>query len=131
MPNKMMKIGVSLAIVLAAASGAIAAVRHQKHRHHGTTIERRIPQDPYGAYGMAASSKGSQTKGGPVSMQNYVLSFTEARPNFISAAPGCPTCKSVMRFVRGAPIVFSPGLVDASYVCDECGRATKRTVKGG
>jgi hypothetical protein len=65
-----------------------------------------------------------------MAMQNYVPSLTEARPNFILAAPGCPTCKCVMRFVRAAPIVLSPSLVEASYVCDECGQATKRTIKG-
>jgi hypothetical protein len=34
-----------------------------------------------------------------------------------------------MRFVQATPIVFAPGLVDISYVCDECGQRTKRTLK--
>jgi hypothetical protein len=55
MSNKM-RIALSLAIVLGAASGAMAATKHQKHRHPGTTIERRVPQDPYGSYGMATKS---------------------------------------------------------------------------
>jgi hypothetical protein len=53
MSNKM-RCALSLAIVLGAASGAMAATKHQKHRHPGTTIERRVPQDPYGTYDMAA-----------------------------------------------------------------------------
>jgi hypothetical protein len=52
-----MRLALSLAIVLGPASGAMATTKHQKHRHPGTTIERRIPQDPYGDYGMAANSK--------------------------------------------------------------------------
>jgi len=35
-----------------------------------------------------------------------------------------------MRLVKTTPIVFTPGLVDVSYVCDECGQRTKRTLKG-
>jgi hypothetical protein len=35
-----------------------------------------------------------------------------------------------MRFVKTTPIVFSPSLVDVSYVCDECGQRTKRTLEG-
>jgi hypothetical protein len=34
-----------------------------------------------------------------------------------------------MRFVKTTPIVFTPGLIDVSYVCDECGQRTKRTLK--
>ena len=56
MSNKM-RIALSLAIVLGAASGATAATKHQRHRHPGTTIERKMPQDPYGSYGMAAASR--------------------------------------------------------------------------
>ena len=56
MSNKL-RIALSLAVLLGTASGAAAATKHQKHRHSGTTIERRIPQDPYGAYGMATQSR--------------------------------------------------------------------------
>jgi C4-type Zn-finger protein len=63
-------------------------------------------------------------------MQDFVPSLTEMRPNFGLAAPDCPICKSGMRFVQAAPIVFTPGLVEALYVCDECGQRTKRTLKG-
>ena len=56
MSNKM-RTALSLAIVLGAASGATAATKHQKHHHPGTTIERKMPQDPYGSYGMAAASR--------------------------------------------------------------------------
>jgi C4-type Zn-finger protein len=63
-------------------------------------------------------------------MQNYVPSFTEARPNIALGAPDCPICKSGMRFVQATPIVFTPGLVEVSYVCDECGQQTKRMRKG-
>lgn len=56
MSNKM-RIALSLAIVLGAASGALAATKHQKHRRPGTTIERKIPQDPYGSYGMATKPR--------------------------------------------------------------------------
>ena len=61
-------------------------------------------------------------------MQNHVSS-TDVRPNFVLAEPDCPICKTGMRFVRATAIVFTPGLVDVSYVCDECGQSTKRTVK--
>jgi hypothetical protein len=60
-------------------------------------------------------------------MQHDVPSATQARPNFALAAPTCPICKSGMRFVQETPIVFIPGLVDVSYVCDERGQRTKRT----
>jgi C4-type Zn-finger protein len=63
-------------------------------------------------------------------MQGRVPSATEVRPNFVLAAPDCPICKSGMRVVRTTPVVFAPGLVDVSYVCDECGQRTKRTLKG-
>jgi C4-type Zn-finger protein len=62
-------------------------------------------------------------------MQNPLPSLAEARPNFVLAAPDCPVCKSGMRFVQATPIVFSPALVDVSYVCDECGQRTRRTLK--
>jgi C4-type Zn-finger protein len=62
-------------------------------------------------------------------MQNHVQAYTGAHPNFVLAAPSCPICKSGMRFVEATPIVFTPGLVDVSYVCDECGQRTKRTLK--
>jgi C4-type Zn-finger protein len=51
----------------------------------------------------------------------------EHSPLFL-AAPACPVCKLGMRLVKTTPIVFSPGLVDVSYVCDECGQRTKRTI---
>jgi C4-type Zn-finger protein len=63
-------------------------------------------------------------------MQDHVPSATEVRPNFVLTAPDCPICKSGMRFVRTTPVAFAPGLVDVSYVCDECGQRTKRTLKG-
>jgi transposase-like protein len=62
-------------------------------------------------------------------MQTYVPSFTEVRPNAVLVAPNCPICKSGMRFVQAMPIAFTSGLDDVSYVCDECGLATKRTLK--
>jgi C4-type Zn-finger protein len=62
-------------------------------------------------------------------MQDHMPSAKEVRPNFVMAAPDCPVCKSGMRFVEATPIVFTPGLVDVSYACDECGQRTKRTLK--
>ena len=62
-------------------------------------------------------------------MQNHVTSSTEVRPHFVLAAPSCPICKAGMRFVQAAPIAFSPAFDDVSYVCDECGQRTKRTLK--
>jgi C4-type Zn-finger protein len=62
-------------------------------------------------------------------MQSHLPSPAEECPNFVVAAPDCPICKSGMRFVRATPIVFTPGLVDVSYVCDECGQRTRRTFK--
>ena len=53
----------------------------------------------------------------------------QVRPDFVLAAPDCPTCKSGMRFVQETPIVFTPDLADVSYVCDECGQRTNRTLK--
>ena len=65
-----------------------------------------------------------------ISMQNYVPASAGAHSSFVLAAPTCPICKLGMRFVKTTPIVFTPGLVDVSYVCDECGQRTKRTLKG-
>ena len=64
-------------------------------------------------------------------MQNHVPASTGLRPNFVLAAPTCPICKLDMRLVKTTPIVFvfTPGLVDVSYVCDECGQRTKRTLQ--
>ena len=62
-------------------------------------------------------------------MQNHVPASTGLRPNFVLAAPTCPICKLDMRFVKKTPIVFNPSLVDVSYVCDECGQRTKRTLE--
>jgi hypothetical protein len=62
-------------------------------------------------------------------MQNHAPSDPQVRPNFVLAPPDCVVCKSRMRFVKSTPIPFSAGLVDVSYVCDECGQGTKRTLK--
>jgi transposase-like protein len=64
-----------------------------------------------------------------ISMQNYVPASAGAHSSFVLAAPTCPICKLGMRFVKTTPIVFTPGLVDVSYTCDECGQRTKRTLK--
>jgi C4-type Zn-finger protein len=63
-------------------------------------------------------------------MQNYVSPSSEVGPSSVSASPSCPTCKLGMRFVQATSIAFTPDLVDVSYICDECGRGTKRTLKG-
>ena len=65
-----------------------------------------------------------------ISMQNNILTFTATRPDFVLGAPSCPTCRSGMRFVKATPTAFTPGLVDVSYVCGECGREAKRTIRG-
>jgi C4-type Zn-finger protein len=62
-------------------------------------------------------------------MQAYVSPSSEAGPDFVPPSPSCPTCKVEMRFVQASSIAFSHDLVDVSYVCDECGRQTKRTLK--
>ena len=62
-------------------------------------------------------------------MQNYLLSSPEADPGFVLASPSCPTCKLEMRFVQARAIAFTPDLFDVSYICDECGRGTKRSLK--
>ena len=62
-------------------------------------------------------------------MQDYVSSPSEAGLGYVLASPRCPTCKLAMRVVQTTSIAFSPGLVDVSYICDECGRRTKRTLK--
>jgi transposase-like protein len=62
-------------------------------------------------------------------MQNHVPAPAGEHSSFFLAAPACPLCKLSMRFVKTMPIVFSPGLVDVSYECDECGRRTKGTLK--
>jgi len=63
-------------------------------------------------------------------MQDYVSPSLEAGPGYAPASPSCPTCKLGMRVVQTTSIAFSPGLVDVSYICDECGRRTKRALKG-
>ena len=63
-------------------------------------------------------------------MQNYVSPSSEVGPGAIPASPSCPTCKLGMRFVQATSIAFTPDLVDVSYICDECGRGTKRALKG-
>jgi hypothetical protein len=35
-----------------------------------------------------------------------------------------------MRLVQVTPIIFSPDLDEAAYVCNECGRTTKRRLSG-
>jgi C4-type Zn-finger protein len=57
-------------------------------------------------------------------MQAYVSHSSETGPGSVPALPSCPTCKLEMRFVQATSIGFTPDLVDASYICDECGRAT-------
>ena len=64
-----------------------------------------------------------------ITMQNNIFSFTATRPDFVLAAPSCPTC-SPECVVKATPTAFTPGLVDVSYVCGECGREAKRTIKG-
>jgi C4-type Zn-finger protein len=61
-------------------------------------------------------------------MQTYVSPSSEVGPGFVPALPSCPTCKLEMRFVQATSIAFTPDLVDVSYICDECGRETKRTL---
>jgi hypothetical protein len=63
-------------------------------------------------------------------MQNYMSSSSEVDPGFILASPCCPTCMLGMRFVHATSMAFTPDLVDVSYICDECGRGTQRTLKG-
>ena len=65
-------------------------------------------------------------------MQNYVSPSSVVGSESVSvlASPSCPTCKLGMRSVETTSIAFTPGLVNVSYVCDECGRRTKRTLKG-
>jgi C4-type Zn-finger protein len=41
----------------------------------------------------------------------------------------CPVCKRGMRLVHVTPIIFAHDLNNVSYVCDECGMRTKRTLK--
>jgi C4-type Zn-finger protein len=62
-------------------------------------------------------------------MPDQVPSPTEVRLNFVLAAPDCPVCKSGMRLVQVMPVVFTPDLDEVSFVCDECGQTTKRTLK--
>jgi hypothetical protein len=61
-------------------------------------------------------------------MQTYPSPSSEGGPGFVPASPSCPTCKLEMRFVQATPIAFSHDLFDVSYICDECGRGTKRTL---
>jgi hypothetical protein len=63
-------------------------------------------------------------------MQDHVSPSSEVGIGYVLASPTCPTCKMGMRIVQRTPIAFSPGLTDVSYICDECGRRTKRTLKG-
>ena len=63
-------------------------------------------------------------------MQNYVSLSAEVGRGSVPASPSCPTCKLGMRFVQATSIAFTPDLIDVSYICDECGRGTKRTLKG-
>jgi transposase-like protein len=62
-------------------------------------------------------------------MQTYVLPSSEVGLCSVPASPSCPTCKLEMRFVQATSIAFISDLVDVSYICDECGRGTKRTLK--
>jgi hypothetical protein len=62
-------------------------------------------------------------------MQNYVPFPMEARSGAVLVTPNYPTCKTGMRLVQVTPIIFSPDLDEAAYVCDECGQTTKRTLK--
>ena len=62
-------------------------------------------------------------------MQNHVQSPTEVTSSFVLANPECPVCKTGMRLVHVTPVIFAHDLNNVSYVCDECGMRTKRTLK--
>ena len=62
-------------------------------------------------------------------MQNYMPPSSEIDPGFVLAPPTCPTCNLGMRFMHATSIPFTPDLVSVSYICDECGRGTQRTLK--
>lgn len=63
-------------------------------------------------------------------MQTHASRSSEGGPgSSVTALPSCPTCKTEMRFVQATSIAFTPDLVEVSYICDECGRETKRTLK--
>ena len=62
-------------------------------------------------------------------MQNRVLSPAGVSSSIVLAKPDCPVCKTGMRLVQATPVVFTHDLDDVSYVCDECGQRTKRTLK--
>src|SRR6185437_259287 len=64
------------------------------------------------------------------SMQTHASPSSEGGPgSSVPALPSCPTCKAEMRFVQATSIAITPDLVEVSYICDECGRGTKRTLK--
>ena len=62
-------------------------------------------------------------------MQTYVSPSSEVGPGSVPASPSCLTCKLEMWFVQATAVAFNPDLVDVSYICDECGRGKKRTLK--
>ena len=41
-----------------------------------------------------------------------------------------PAASQECELSKATPIALTSDLVDVSYVCDECGRETKRTIKG-
>jgi uncharacterized protein with PIN domain len=43
--------------------------------------------------------------------------------------PRCPDCREPMVFKRKKPILFTDGLADAIYRCENCRTEAKRTVK--
>jgi hypothetical protein len=51
-------------------------------------------------------------------MQNYEPFPMEARSGFVLATPNCRICMTGMRLVQVTPIIFSPDLDEAAYVCD-------------
>jgi hypothetical protein len=62
-------------------------------------------------------------------MQTYVSLSSEVGSGSVPASPRCPTYKLEMRFVQAISTAFTTDLVDVSYICDECGRGTKRTLR--
>lgn len=52
-----------------------------------------------------------------------------APPSTAGRWPSCPHCTRKMTVKQVTPVLFASNMDDVVYGCEDCGTATKRTVK--
>lgn len=77
------KIALSAAIVLATASGVLAATKHPVHRHHGAAVQSQVQASGYDAFASAtrAPGAGRLNEAGATLIQDRDYSFSGGGTN--------------------------------------------------